>query len=111
MLSKGILALSLSLVLQTTGPGGASHWDAEGLARLQQGQVSEAERCFRKALEINAQDVDALNNLAVIFRRQGKPGEAVELLRRGVQAQPGNATFTKNLACVGGGLRNCSLTP
>jgi len=98
MLRCGILAASLWLAFQAAGPGSASRWDAEGLSLLEHGQVSEAERSFRKALEIDSQDVDALNNLAVILRRRGEPDKAVELLQRGVKARPNDARIRSNLA-------------
>jgi Tfp pilus assembly protein PilF len=55
MLRCGVLAASLCLASQAVGPGLASHWDEEGLSLLEQGQVSEAEKRFRRALEIDSQ--------------------------------------------------------
>src|SRR5207253_2441507 len=81
MIVCGILAASVWLALQSAGLGSASRLDAEGLSLLDRGQVSEAEARFRKALEIDPQDGDALNNLGVILRRRGEVDKAVELLQ------------------------------
>ena len=72
MIGCSILAASVWLALQSAGLGSASRLDAEGLSLLDRGQVSEAEARFRKALEIDPQDGDALNNLGVILRRRGE---------------------------------------
>ena len=97
MIVCGILAASVWLALQSAGLGSASRLDAEGLSLLDRGQVSEAEARFRKALEIDPQDADALNNLGVILRRRGEVAKAVELLQGAANPASGNARGDQGL--------------
>lgn len=62
------------------------------LARLYRvtGRYSEAEVIYTGILESNAQDVVALEGLALIRRRQQAFGEAERLMRESIQLQPGN---------------------
>src|SRR6266567_8155718 len=98
MIGCGVLVAGLCLVPQAARLKSASRFDAEGLSLLDRGQVSEAEASFRKALEIDPQDADALNNLGVILRRRGEVDKAVEVLRGAAKAQPNDARIHSNLA-------------
>ena len=107
MTGCGILAVSLWLAFQAAGPGSASSMDAEGLSLLEQGRVSEAEGRFRKALEFDPEDAEALNDLGMILRRRGETSKAVELLQRAVKVRPNTAFAPLNrkksaLACIVG---------
>lgn len=53
---------------------------------------------YRKALEIRSDDADALNNLGVVFDRQGKPARAVAFYRKAIQADPDKAMAHYNIA-------------
>ena len=56
-----------------------------GNTEAARGRWSNAERCYRRALEDSADDADALNNLAVALLRQSRHHEeAVELAGRAV---------------------------
>lgn len=49
-----------------------------GVVLMQKGKLDEAERAFRRALEINPSFADAHNNLGYLLERQGKSAEAIE---------------------------------
>ncbi len=46
------------------------------------GDLSRAEYAYRRATEVNPEHVNALHNLAVVYRRQGKVAESVKLQRK-----------------------------
>ena len=57
-----------------------------------------ARKCFERAVELQPDDPDALNNLATIYGRSGERDKALALLRRAVLSAPRNLTFRSNLA-------------
>ncbi len=59
-----------------------------GGAQLQLGRLADAERSFRRVLELAPGSAGALANLAVASRRQGKLGQAERLWRRVVVLEP-----------------------
>lgn len=63
---------------------------ALGRLYLQTGRTAEAEKAYLNALEINAQDVAAIQGLSVVYRRQQRFDEAEQLLRDAIELQPGN---------------------
>jgi tetratricopeptide (TPR) repeat protein len=71
--------------------GGAGHWDprtpgyahflsAHAFAMEEVGQYTVAERCARKALALQPQDLWALHGLVHVFEMQGRVPEGIELL-------------------------------
>ncbi len=67
---------------------------------LGEGRVGEAERQFRAALKINANDVDAINQLAVTLMREGQIDQAVLDLGRAVALAPAYAETHINLGAA-----------
>jgi len=47
-----------------------------GVLALEAGETQEAERCFRRAVELDPGYADAVNNLGVALERQGRADEA-----------------------------------
>jgi Flp pilus assembly protein TadD len=65
------------------------------------GDVDGAEQAFRTALEKNAREPEALNNLAwILADKRGSYQEALELAERAVAARPNDANFRDTLAFV-----------
>ncbi len=54
------------------------------------GRTAQAEEAFDNALEINAQDAQAMIGMASVYQRQQKYPEAEALLHMAIGAQPGN---------------------
>lgn len=76
-------ALYRRLVAQE--PGSALLWTNLGNAEARRGRVVDAERAYRRALELAPRDADALNNLAwLLYERGDALVEAEELARRAV---------------------------
>lgn len=61
------------------------------------GRLDEAEAAYRALLAREPGHVGALNNLAVLCRRQSQPERAAALLKRAVALAPGDAKIHKNL--------------
>lgn len=59
-----------------------------GLVLMKDGKLAEAEKAFRKALEINPSFADAHNNLGFLLERQGKLAEAIAEYKKAVEARP-----------------------
>lgn len=59
-----------------------------GLVLMKEGKLGEAEKAFRKALEINPSFADAHNNLGFVLERQGKLAEAIVEYKKAVEERP-----------------------
>ena len=103
-LATANLALSLAALgensaarqtLMTATPTGlpidAVAWLTVGLAEEKQGHFVEAERAYRKALEINPALADAWNSLGIFLLRTTRNTEAEEALRQAIKHKPNMA--------------------
>lgn len=68
-------------------------WLREGFDRAAEGDLAEAERLYRKVLEHDPRDGDALYFLGGIAMTGGREAEAAELYRKAIDARPGDAAF------------------
>jgi tetratricopeptide (TPR) repeat protein len=71
-----------------------------GLRHHQAGQLEQAAACYRKALERQPDDADALHLLGLVSYQQGRLDGAVELIGRAIALKPDAAPFHCNLAEV-----------
>jgi tetratricopeptide (TPR) repeat protein len=67
------------------------------LRQHQAGQLIEAERIYRKILEIDAHDADGLHLLGVIAYQSGQHEAAVELIRKAIALNDKAASYHSNL--------------
>ena len=65
-------------------------YTALGELRSSTGMAVESESAFRRALEINANDVAAMHGMAKVLARQQKFDESRRLLQQAIDLQPGN---------------------
>ncbi len=68
-----------------------------GIIYYQRAEYDQAERYFRRALEINADAVEPLVNLGGVLLTQGKSKEAVEVNQRAIEALPHDALTAAQL--------------
>jgi len=61
------------------------------------GLVEEAESHFRRVLELDPNDADAMNNLGMILLRRGEVEAAIPFFRQAVRVQPDGAVARCNL--------------
>ena len=65
---------------------------------IEQGRFAEGEARYRKALRINPVDSMSLANLGALMLRQGKDSQALDLLQRADNTQPGKPLVQDRLA-------------
>jgi len=75
-----------------------------GLEHQQAGRLAEAERIYRQVLQLNPNQPDALNLLALIAHNANNNEIALELIGRAVLTNPANPYFLNNLGEVQRGL-------
>jgi Tfp pilus assembly protein PilF len=76
----------------------------EGWALTQQGRHAEAEPLYRKALAVNPNALNALNNLGWSLAQQGKYAEAIPLFEKAIAMDPNYELARNNLAWTQGQL-------
>ncbi len=69
----------------------------EGLSLLQSGRGREAEAHYRRILESEPNNPDALHLLGVSLRQSGRAKEAIESIKRAIAVNPRNAMYFSNL--------------
>jgi tetratricopeptide (TPR) repeat protein len=84
-------------------PNNPDAYNNLGNAVQENGNIDEAIKCFRKALEQQPNHADAINNLANCFQEQGNLEEAIPLYRRAIELRP---AFAKAYGNLGNALRN-----
>jgi tetratricopeptide (TPR) repeat protein len=71
-----------------------------GISLAQAGKLEDAAAEFNVLLAGNSRDTDALNNLAIVYRLQGKSQDALGALLEAVDIDPTRAEFQYNLGKV-----------
>ena len=59
-----------------------------GFQLYTQGHYAEAEKEYRRAIEINPMSDEAHNNMGVLLLQLGRPGEAIPWLEKAVELDP-----------------------
>src|SRR5215475_9869344 len=68
----------------------------QGLSLQQQGQIAEAEVCYRKVLETDPHNVDANNLLGVLKAQEGKAEEALRHIELALRGAPTSTLVLMN---------------
>jgi Flp pilus assembly protein TadD len=109
LIEQGLLALELGQtskaqqLLNRTQPGTSTDWkvhSALGVAAASQGQQTEAQSHFAKALKLSPGNPTVMNNLALSLMLDQKPTEAEALLKRVQASKFHQSRVTQNLALV-----------
>lgn len=66
-------------------------------AHAQKGELSAAHELYTQVLDIDPGHTEAINFVAVAFLQTGEVRRSVELLKRGIAANPGDPVLHKNL--------------
>jgi predicted O-linked N-acetylglucosamine transferase (SPINDLY family) len=94
--SQGVALLEQSARLRTSA--GVLIDLGAGYRRV--GRSADAERCYRRALELEPGHADAVNNLGNLLREAGKLREAEQCYRRALELRPQFAKASRNLGNV-----------
>jgi tetratricopeptide (TPR) repeat protein len=78
----------------------ASFWFNLGVLRAKEGDEPGAEQAYRKALDLNPNDLDTLGNLGLILYRKGKYDEAVTLFDKLAGLNPSSISAKINLGAA-----------
>jgi tetratricopeptide (TPR) repeat protein len=86
---------ALAGLFRTVGnvPGALDQLNEIAAVRIEKGQFEAAESVLLEALAIKLGDPRSVVGLVEVFKRQGRPDRAVELLEKELQAAPDNIQF------------------
>jgi tetratricopeptide (TPR) repeat protein len=96
------------------GPPPTAHWppatahsadeavmqNRQGIAFHNQDRLEEAMACYRQALRLQPENVDARSNLGVALQHQGRLDEALECYREALRLRPEHAIGYNNIGSV-----------
>ena len=86
-------------------PAAAKALFYQGVAFAAAGRFDEAETAYRQALQLDAMDFKAWNNLAgLLFEARKKPAEAIQCMQRALKVEPRNKVGWANLTSMVGRL-------
>jgi tetratricopeptide (TPR) repeat protein len=68
-----------------------------------QGKLDEAAACYRKAIDLDPKDANALSSLGWLLQRQGKRDEAAALHRKALEIDPNTRGLQRRGEAVAGG--------
>lgn len=89
------------LELITTGhPDLSGPWVNLGIVRTRLGDSAAAEAAFKHALDANARNVEAYNQLGMLYRRSGRLEDARFIYNEGLKQDPDHADLHWNLAIL-----------
>lgn len=80
------LAYNIFLRVAEMMPNKAEPWCNAGVCHQEMWNLEDAERCFRKALQIEPEDPVAMNNLALVYINRCMHDEALKWIRRSEKA-------------------------
>ena len=95
--------VSAELLGKTTEPARLNHifYYQLGSTHERMGDISQAVKAFRKALEISPEYPDAMNYLGYMWAERGENlEEAKDLIARAIKIEPENAAFLDSMAWV-----------
>jgi len=73
---------------------------AQAVRQHQQGRLDAAQALYRRVLDADPRQFDALHLLGVIERQHGRPGQAVELIGQALAVDPRQARAHSNLGAA-----------
>ena len=89
-------------ILCPTTDEAARRFYNDATALQKEGQLPEAQESYRKAIAKDPRYCDAMDNLGLLYRRQGDVGNAIYWYKRSIEVKPDNAVAHQNLAVAYG---------
>jgi len=81
-------AISLSQIYLEIVPDDHEEWTNLGFHFLSKDELKEAEKCYKRALEIDSNFIRAVTKLATTYRQDRDYEKAFQILRRSAELQP-----------------------
>ena len=81
-------------------PALSGPWLNLGIAYTKRGNSQGAEDAFKHAINVNIAHVEAYNQLGILYRRTGRPGEAQFIYETALKLDPDNTSLHWNLAIL-----------
>jgi tetratricopeptide (TPR) repeat protein len=75
----------------------AALWNKIGIAYHQLGQLENAKKSYERAIKLDKQDADAINNVGTVFYSEKKYRTAIARYNRAIGISPDSAAFWSNL--------------
>jgi len=75
-------------------------WTNLGIARIKIGDAAGAEEAFKRAIEMNANQLVAYNELGILYRRSGRLEEAAAIYNEGLRIKPDAEEIHWNLGVL-----------
>ncbi len=75
-------------------------WNKEGIALLFLGRTRDAQKCFQRALKLDKNSPESLNNLGFIEQINKKYGKAIKYYNKALAVRPNSPTFHYNLGAA-----------
>jgi ADP-heptose:LPS heptosyltransferase len=91
-------AYNIFLRCASMAPNQAEPWNNAGMCHQEMWNLEDAERCFRKSLQMEPDDPAAMNNLALVYINRCLPDEALKWIRRAEQTGKSNWEALDNKA-------------
>ena len=82
----------------TSADSDIERWLAAGVREHQAGRLHEAERLYKRVLDVEPRHADGLHLLGVLSLQAGRADAAVELIGRAISIDDRQPSFHSNLA-------------
>jgi tetratricopeptide (TPR) repeat protein len=75
----------------------AALWNKIGIAYHQLGQLENARKSYERAIKLDKEDADAINNVGTVFYAEKKYRTAIARYNKAIRISPGSAAYWSNL--------------
>jgi len=93
-------AVDMLEAITVTQPALSGPWLNLGIAYTKRGNSQGAEDAFKHAIDVNSAHIEAYNQLGILYRRTGRPGEAQFIYESALKLDPDNTSLHWNLAIL-----------
>ena len=86
--------------ITTQQPSLSGPWINLGITHVKLGDHANAEAAFKKAIDTNNRNIEAYNQLGMLYRRHGRLDEAQFIYEEGLRRDPDNTSIHWNLGIL-----------
>jgi Tfp pilus assembly protein PilF len=87
-------------LITTQQPSLSGPWVNLGITESMLGDLSSAETAFKKAIDANNRNIEAYNQIGMLYRRQGRLDEAQFIYEEALRREPDNSNIHWNLGIL-----------